>query len=169
MLAAIQSQYASGALARKVGVTAGPPLAQQNGVRQGCPLSPTLFGIFFDGLHAHLDLTARHAGVQLGSGCWVSSLVYADDVVFMSWSAIGLQQLLDGMHDFCQHLGLTISPTKTEVIVFNDHSSDPWHVGTHALPKSATFKYLGLVFHQFGSMSDAWAKLAHNGKGPWRA
>ena len=124
MLAAIQSLYASGTLAMKVGGTAGAPLAQQNGVRQGYPLSPTLFGIFFDGLHAHLDHTAPHAGVQLGSGRWVSSLVYADDVVLMSWSAVGLQQLLDGMHGFCQNLGLIIRPTKTEVVVFNGHSSD---------------------------------------------
>ena len=68
MLAAIQSLYASDTLAMKVGGTAGAPLAQQNGVGQGCPLSPTLFGIFFDGLHTHLDHTAPHAGVQVGSG-----------------------------------------------------------------------------------------------------
>ena len=165
MLAAIQSLYACGTLAMKVGGTAGAPLAQQNGVRQGCPLSPTLFGIFFDGLHAHVDHTAPHAGVQLGSGRWVSSLVYADNVVLMSWSAVGLQQLLDGMHGFCQNLGLTISPTKTEVMVFNGHSSDSWHVGAHTLPRSATFEYLGLVLHESGSMSDALARLAHNGKG----
>ena len=165
MLAAIQSLYASGTLAIKVGGTAGAPLAQQNRVRQGCPPSPTLFGIFFDGLRAHLDHTAPHAGVQLGSGRWVSSLAYADDVVLMSWSAVGLQQLLDGMHGFCQNLGLTISPTKTEVVVFNGNSSDSWHVGAHTLPKSATFKYLGLMFHESGSMSDALARLAHNGKG----
>ena len=99
----------------KVGGTAGPPRVQQNGVRQGCPLSPTLFGIFFDGLHGRLDGTAPQAGVQLGSGRWVSSLVYADDVVLLSWSSLGLQALLDGMHAFCQGLGLTISPSKTEV------------------------------------------------------
>ena len=68
----------------------GRPLpASASGVRQGCPLSPTLFGIFFDGLHSHLDSTAPHAGVQLGSGRWVPSLVYADDVVLLSWTSAG--------------------------------------------------------------------------------
>ena len=70
MLAAIRSLYSSGALSMRV--------------RQGCPLSPTLFGIFFDGLHSHPDSVAPHAGVQLGSGRWVPSLVYADDVVLLS-------------------------------------------------------------------------------------
>ena len=55
MLAASQSLYASGTLFIKVGGTAGRPQVQQMRVRQGCPLSPTLFGLFFDGLHEHLS------------------------------------------------------------------------------------------------------------------
>ena len=117
MLAAIQSLYTSGTLSMKVDGTAGQPAVQRMGVRQGCPLSPTLFGIFFDGLHDHLHTAALAAGLQLRSGRSVSSLVYADDVALLSWSPQGLQQLIDGMQDFCQHMGLTISPTKTEVVV----------------------------------------------------
>ena len=142
MLAAIKSLYASGTLSMKVGGAAGPSLFQQNGVRQGCPLSPTLFGILFDGLHGHLDCSLPHAGLLLGSGRWVSALVYADDVVLLSWTAAGLQDLLDSMYAFCLSLGLTISPSKTEVVVFNGSSSDTWHVGQHVLPRSASFTYL---------------------------
>ena len=149
----------------KVGGTAGEPRVQQNGVRQGCPLSPTLFGIFFDGLHDHLHRLAPRAGVQLNSGRWVPSLVYADDVALLSRSSPGLQALLDGMHDFCMGLGLTVSPTKTEVLVFNGNSSDTWHVGQHQLPRSAAFKYLGFIFHESGSMAPAFQRLAQNGKG----
>ena len=123
MLAAIGSLYSSNALSMRVGGMAGSPLLQQNGVRQGCPLSPTLFGIVFDGLHGHLDSLAPHAEVQLGSGRWVSSLVYADVVVLLSWTFAGLQMLLDGMHSFCQALGITISSSKTEVVVFNGMAS----------------------------------------------
>ena len=45
MLAAIQSLYSSGTISMKIGGTVGPPEVQQMGVRQGCPLSPTLFGL----------------------------------------------------------------------------------------------------------------------------
>ena len=55
MLAAIQSLYSGSTLSMKLGGTAGQPRLQQNGFRQDCALSPTLFGIFFDCLHAHLD------------------------------------------------------------------------------------------------------------------
>ncbi len=97
---------------------------QHMGVRQGCPLSPTLFGIFFDGLHDFLLAWAPAVGVQLRSGRWVSSLVYADDVVLLSWTSDGLQHLIDGMHQFCLGMGLTISPIKTEVVVFHPEPSD---------------------------------------------
>ena len=165
MLAAVRSLYSSGTLSMKVGGTAGQPSVQQNGVRQGCPLSPTLFGIFFDGLHDHLHQHAPRAGLQLDSGRWVSSLVYADDVALLSWSSAGLQALLSCMHEYCNGLGLTISPTKTEVVVFNGCTSDTWHVGQHQLPQAASFKYLGFVFHESGSMSPAFGRLAQNGKG----
>ena len=166
MLAAIQSLYSSGTLSMKVAGTAGQPRAQQMGVRQGCPLSPTLFGVFFDGLHDHLQSCAPAAGMQLGSGRWVSSLVYADDVVLLSWSPSGLQLLLDSMNGFCLGLGLVISPTKTEVVVFNGPGTPgSWHVGSQILPQSSSFKYLGLVFHESGGLSPALKRLAQNAVG----
>ena len=70
-------------------------------------------------LYGRLDRSLPHAGLQLGSDRWVSALVYADDVVLLSWTAAGPQDLLDSMHAFCLSLGLTISPSKTEVVVLN--------------------------------------------------
>ena len=131
----------------------------------GCPLSPTLFGIFFDGLHDHLQQHGPSAGLQLGSGRWITSLAYADDVVLLSWSASGLQSLIDSMHLFCGSMGLTISPTKTEVVVFHGPAPGAWHVGGKPLPVSSSFKYLGLIFHETGSFTAAFSRLAQNGNG----
>ena len=148
------------------GWEAGGPRIQQMGVRQGCPLSPTLFGMFFDGLHDHLHSCASASGIQLRSGKWVSSLVYADDVVLLSWSASGLQVLLGSMSHFCVGLGLVISTTRTEVVVFNGPgTASTWRVGAQVLPQSARFKYLGLIFHESGTMSYALQRLAHNAVG----
>ena len=82
------------------------------GVGQGCPLSPTLFGIFFDGLHQHIDATAPSSGLIMSSGRRVPFLCYADGVVLLSDTSAGLQHLIDGMHSFCVSLGLTISVAK---------------------------------------------------------
>ena len=136
------------------------------GVRHGCPLSPMLFGLLFDGLHDHLHLCAPTSGIQLRSGKWVSSLVYADDVVLLSWSTSGLQLLLDSMNHFCVGLGLVIGTTTTEVAVFSGPgTASTWRVGAQVLPQSASFKYLGLIFHESGTMSYALQRLAHSAVG----
>ena len=102
------------------------------------------------------------SGIQLRSGKWVSSLVHADDAV-LPWSASGLQLLLDSMNHFCPGFGLVISTTKTEIVVFNGPGTAiTWQVGIEVLPQSASFKYLGLMFHESGSMSYAFQRLAYN-------
>ena len=78
-----------------------------------------LFGLFFDGLHDHMHLCAMTAGIQLRPGKFVSSLVYADDVVLLSWTTSGLQLFLDSIDRFCLCFSLVISPSMTEVVVFN--------------------------------------------------
>ena len=163
MLAEWTSEILSLSLSMTVAGTAGEPRIQQMVVRQGCPLSPTLFGLFLNGLHDHLHSCASASGIQLRSGRWVASLVYADDVVLLSWSASGLQLLLDSMNLFCVGLGLVISTTKTEVVVFNGPgTASTWRGGAQVLPQSASFKYLGLIFHESGTMSYALQRLAQN-------
>ena len=166
MLAAIQSLYATGTISMKVGGTAGEPKVQQMGVRQGCPLSPTLFGIFFDGLHDHFRTVCPSGGLQLGSGRRVPFLCYADDVVLLSESGPGLQQLIDGMHAFCCSAGLTISIAKSEVVVFHGTSTGRvWSVCGRPLPQSQSFKYLGLVFHESGQADSMFHQLHRAGQG----
>ena len=70
------------------------------GVKQGCPLSPTLFGLYLDDFEQALE--ANHIGLCLPvlPVQRVPALLYADDLALVSTSKEGLQAQLDLLHNF---------------------------------------------------------------------
>jgi hypothetical protein len=65
----------------------------QQGVKQGCPLNPLLFGLYLDALEGRLDGRKCDAPALADVHVWL--LFFADDLVLMSESKVGLQQQLD--------------------------------------------------------------------------
>ncbi len=79
----------------------GDPVRTNRGVKQGDPLSSYLFCAVIDWALASLD-NSRDIGVCLGDTS-LNCLAYADDVVLVSSTPAGLQQLVD---TFAGHLAL---------------------------------------------------------------
>ena len=92
-------------------------------VKQGCPLSPTLFGLYVDGLEQHLLGTADIDAPKL-MVVMVPLLLYADDLILMCESPAGLQKELDALERFYEQRQLTVSLSKTKVVVFEAQCSD---------------------------------------------
>ena len=125
------------------------------GVKQGCPLSPTLFGMYVDQLESLLcqKLDDLHAPVLDGSS--IPCLLYADNVVLLSRTPCGLQLSLDVLCTFCKSQGLTVNPKKTQVVVFNDHRAPKSYMSTELFTYMGTpvdkveqYVYLGITFHR---------------------
>ena len=86
------------------------------GVRQGCPLSPTLFNIYVAGLEKELR-KGQAGGIVVGERkVWL--LTYADDIVLMADREEELKEMLKRFKKFFNKAELELNTGKTKIVVF---------------------------------------------------
>ena len=142
----------------------GSPSAAFNirsGVKQGCVLAPTLFGIFFAVMLKHafgpaaegiylrtrtdgklFNLSRLRAKTKVQLRC-LRDFLFADDAAVTAHSAEDLQQLLTRFSDACQDFRLTISLKKTQVMGQDTDSAPAISINDHELDVTHDFVYLG--------------------------
>lgn len=156
------------------------PFPMGTGVRQGCPMSPTLFNTFIDFLARLVGQECQEAGVQ-GFGLafrvgpdlvpvpgpgdaegWALLLLYADDLMLTADSWEGLDTALRSLERTATAWGMAINYDKTKVMVFGEPAGGgagqqqpeaAWPA--HALAggevqRVGRFKYLGSIMEAGG-------------------
>lgn len=142
-----------------VGDDASDPVTVGRGVRQGDPLSPLLFNMAMDLVLANLP---QDVGYRLERE-QISALAYADDLVLLAGSRVGMQASIDAVGHFGQMMGLKLNHAKSSVLSM---VPDGKHKKVHYL-STRTFKvgkrwlkqvscverwrYLGIDFQSTGS------------------
>ena len=137
------------------------PFSILSGVKQGCVLAPTLFGIFFSLLLYHafdsstkgVYIHTRHDGklynlARLRAKTKITcvllrEMLFADDAALASHTHDGLQRLLDRFFKACREFSLTISIKKTEIMAQDAPSPPSISIGDSQLANVSNFKYLG--------------------------
>jgi exonuclease III len=177
-LRALQSLYASPRYAICVGGLVGPSVLSTIGVRQGCPLSPLLFGLMLDDLTQHLLKGLHHAPCleaythQSGSNvihyprCAVPNMEFADDILLLSTSLNGMQGLLTSLRLFCSRMGMLVNVSKTLLVQLvqgrplRGDISLPLTYGDQQLPYHVSgTKYLGLIVNPSVGLRNAPSDL----------
>jgi hypothetical protein len=150
-LRAVQALYAEVPMGVQLADGMSTTFQSLLGVKQGCPLSPTLFGIFIDDFQCELE--AGSAGFALPSlaGVPTPALFYADDLALVSTTTAGLQAQLDLLQVYSQRWRLTVNVKKTKVVVYTaaQRKVTAPELTYLAAPIEVldTFRYLGVDLH----------------------
>lgn len=126
------------------------------GVKQGCPLSPSLFASVIQILEKEL-VKVVNANLVWKKGMSIPALMYANDIVILSWSPAGLNRLLWAARHFTLCLHLQINTLKSVVVVFGEscrHLFFSWN--GQELMIGSQHHYFGLEIYNFGDLELAW-------------
>ena len=119
------------------------------GVRQGDPLSPTLFNLFINDLTGVLKTKCPQ--MIVGEAVF-NSLLYADDMVLIAESEVNLQKLLNELNKWCQKWRIKINDQKSKVVHFRKsrvkETEIDFILNNVNLEKMSSYKYLGVIFDE---------------------
>ena len=125
------------------------------GVKQGCILSPTLFNIFLADLQGITE-TAQCDAVQIADGTDLGCLIWADDLLLLSKSETGLRNMLSALYSYTKKNGMTLNTKKTKVMIFNKsgrHIRRDIRFGNTKLDTTREYKYLGFMVTPSGEIN----------------
>ena len=136
------------------------------GVKQGCPASPLLFGMYIDDIERLLREAEDQIDAPRLLGTLIAILLFADDIALFSYSPRGLQAQLDIMQSFCLARGLKVNVAKTKVVVFEPRSSasPAFTYDGQIIEQVEMFKYLGIAFHGTRGLSCAVDHLCNSAR-----
>jgi hypothetical protein len=116
------------------------------GVRQGCPLSPTLFNIYLDEIITKWQ-KQNLTGIKLSKNQQLLTLLFADEQVIITDTERYLQKAAHKLNRLITEYGLTISVQKTKSMAFKGR--DPVRtkivIDNKIEERVKSFNYLGNV------------------------
>ena len=150
----IKTMYTNDNCCVKVGNKITESFLANQGVKQGCILSPLLFNIFI------ADIVERFTAencrpLKIDESRNLGCLLWADDIILLSHSEEGLRNMLSALSSYVDVNGMSINTKKTQCMIFNKtgkfiRRSYPMKNGTIETTKS--YKYLGFIFSPSGEI-----------------
>ena len=131
----------------------------KRGVAQGCPLSPTLFGIYINSLLRSLNSSGL--GIDIDS-YKLSALAYADDIILLADSHANLQKLVNIISDWSKKWGMSPNIAKCGHMIFALEKHESMNTMPNIfwndipIPRVSKYKYLGVIFELHDNFKLKW-------------
>lgn len=163
MINIIRSMYAVSKSSLKFSNNQTPYFDINRGVKQGDSLSPTLFNIYINEIP---ELFIREECFPLIlENSSIGSLMFADDLVILSESEVGLQKSLDSFAEYCDKWQLTVNCKKTKTMVltnsFKNVDNISFKYKNNILEVVKEFKFLGNIITRTGNLVPAAQALSN--------
>ena len=131
------------------------PILNHRGLIQGGILSPCLFNIYIDDINEIFDDSCDPISLL---GPKISHLLYADDLVLISETELGLNKCLEKLFRFCTKWEINLNTKKSKILIFNEGGKilrGEFRFGTQLLEITNHYCYLGIEIKASGSFSMA--------------
>jgi len=126
------------------------------GVRQGCPLSPSLFNILTADVEEYMG-KGRWGGVRL-KGEKIYTLAYADDMVLIAEEEDEMKAMIARFERYIKEKGLTVNAGKSKMMRFGKGRGRMkkvnWRWEGKVIEEVKKFNYLGYVFQRNGKQDE---------------
>ena len=120
------------------------------GVKQGDTCGPVLFSLFINELALEMINNGRHGATLNPFFIELFIMLFADDIVLLSETMIGLQTQLNSLYNAASRLELKATMDKSNTVVLRKggylSSREKWVYGGSTVSVVHSYKYLGIYF-----------------------
>jgi hypothetical protein len=155
LIQAIQSLYNETKVIIQSGDQITEGIETNQGVKQGCSLSPNLFNIYIDDMIRRWKADIK-TGIKLNDRICLNTMLFADDQVILQKSESDLQMSVYKFHKLCSEYNMKISLTKTKTTAFHGKQSVRTEIviDNYTLEQVTQFKYVGCDVYQYDNDVD---------------
>ena len=124
------------------------------GVKQGCAISPLLFNIFLSDIQRRIEKPVNKPA-KITSDDTLGCLIWADDIILLSQTEVGLNNMLKELKSYSEENGLIVNMKKTKVMIFNKagrHIRRNFYFGDLKVETTSEYKYLGFKVTPYGGI-----------------
>ena len=164
----IKNMYMRDEIVIKLGNQITESFHTNQGVRQGDILSPILFNIFMADFNQYIEQVEDK--LQIDDIISINSLIWADDILLLSLSKEGLNQIIGLLSSYCEQNRLTLNKEKTKCMVFNKTGRvirTPFYFRGTLLETVKSYKYLGFTVTPSGEIYSGLKDLRDRATKAW--